>query len=302
MFEWTWHLEWQTPQEFHAHAIKRILIEERSEFQRVILAELFRFGKALIIDGKIQSTLADEFIYHESLVHPLLISLEDPENILILGGGEGATLREALRYKSVRKVTMVDIDPVVIKFAKQNLQEWHMGSFDDSRTNLVIGDGYKFVKETNERYNAIILDLTDPIQDSPSQLLYTSEFYRDLKSIISPNGGLVTQATSPSFSLDTFSIIYSTLKTVFKNVSAGITYVPSFDGLWGFIYASDVTNPAHLNRNQINDRIKERVTGSLRFYDGETHEMLFRVPKYIREKIENEKRVSTRENPVATPA
>ena len=302
MYEWHWHIEWQTPYEYHAHAIKKVIAEEKSEYQRILLVELFRFGKSLIIDGKIQSTVSDEYIYHETLVHPLLLSLNNPKDVLILGGGEGATLREVLRHKSVKQAVMVDIDPVVIEFAKKYMQEWHQGSFNDPRTKLVIGDGYKFIKETNQKFDAIILDLTDPIKDSPSQLLYTLEFYRQVKSVLNEGGGIVTQATSPSFSLDTFTVIYNTLRNVFKYTSASIVYVPGFDSLWGFVYASDYTNPASLKADEVNKLIKERIQGELRFYDGETHEMIFSIPKHIRVRLESEKRISTEKEPVAVPA
>ncbi|BFH73393.1 polyamine aminopropyltransferase [Sulfurisphaera javensis] len=300
MYEWHWHIEWQTPYEFHGHAITKVIAEEKTPYQRALLVELARFGKALILDGKIQSSLADEFIYHEALVHPLLLSLNNPEKVLILGGGEGATLREVLKHKSVKSATMVDIDPVVIDFAKKYLPEWHQGSFDNPRSKLIIKDGYKFIKETKEVYDAIVIDLTDPIKDSPSQLLYTKEFYEDLKKIT--KGGIVTQATSPSFSLETFSIIYNTIRQVFKKVSAGIVYVPAFDGLWGFVYASDNVAPTELTKDEVNKRIKERIQGELKFYDGETHYTMFSIPKHIREVIEKEKRISTKENPVAVPA
>ena len=302
MYEWHWHIEWQTPYEYHAHAIKKVIAEEKSEFQRVLLVELFRFGKSLIIDGKVQSTVSDEYIYHETLVHPLLLSLNSPKDVLILGGGEGATLREVLKHRSVNQAVMVDIDPVVIEFAKKYLQEWHQGSFDDPRTKLIIGDGYKYVKETKERFDAVVLDLTDPIKDSPSQLLYTVEFYKHVKAVLKENGGIVTQATSPSFSLDTFSAIYNTLRNVFKYVSASIAYIPGFDSLWGFVYASDSVNPSSIAGKQIDNLIRERITGELKFYDGETHEMIFSIPKNIRSKLETEKTVSTEKEPVAVPA
>ena len=281
MYEWHWHIEWQTPYEFHGHAITKVIAEEKTPYQRALLVELARFGKALILDGKIQSTITDEFIYHEALVHPLLLSINNPEKILILGGGEGATLREVLKHKTIKNVTMVDIDPVVIDFAKKYLQEWHQGAFDNPKSKLVIEDGYKFIKETKEKFDAVVIDLTDPIKDSPSQMLYTKEFYEEVKRI--SKWGIVTQATSPSFSLETFSIIYNTIKHVFKKVSAGITYVPAFDGLWGFVYASDEVNPAEFSKEEINNRIKERIDGSLRFYDGETHITMFSIPKHIRE-------------------
>ncbi len=301
-FEWTWHLEWQTPEEFHAHAIKRIIAEEKTEYQRSLVVEFFRFGKALIIDGKIQSTLADEFIYHETLVHPLLIALNKPERVLVLGGGEGATVREVLKHKSVKEVVMVDIDQKVIEFAKKYLVDWHQGAFDDSRVKVVIGDAYDYVMKTQEKFDAVIMDLTDPVKGSPSQRLYTLEFFARVKDILNEGGGFVTQSTSPSFSLETFATIYNTVSKVFRKTSYGIVYIPAFDGLWGFTFASDATNPAELTAKEVDSRISQRIRGELRFYDGETHEGLFKIPKYLRNTISSVKTISTLQNPVATPA
>ncbi|EZQ03027.1 MULTISPECIES: polyamine aminopropyltransferase [Acidianus] len=301
-FGWSWHIEWQASSEFHGHLIDHVIVDIKSPFQRIMVAELSRFGKTLIIDGKIQSTVQDEFIYHETLVHPLLLGLDKIEKVLILGGGEGATLREVLKYKDVKSVTMVDIDKSVIDFAKQYLQEWHQGAFDDKRTRLVISDAYNFVRDEKEIYDAIILDLTDPIKGNTSYMLYTEEFYQLIKSRLSPGGGMVTQATSPSFSLETFTAIFNTIRQVFKFVSASIVHIPSFDGLWGFVYASDKGSPTIFDKDQLEKRIKERINGELRFFDGETNNTLFNIPKHIRKIMQNEKRKSTMENPIYVPA
>ena len=300
MTNWHWFIEWQTPYEFHGHAITKVIADEKTEYQKILLVEFERFGKGLIIDGKVQSTLYDEYIYHELLVHPLLLSLENPpSNVLILGGGEGATLREVLKYKSVKKVTMVDIDSKVIEFARKYLNEWHQGAFDDPRTNLIIDDGYKFVHETNEKYDAIILDLTDPIKGSTSYKLYTKEFYEDLKSILNNKGGIATQATSPSFSLEVFVTIYNTIKEVFGKASAAYTYMASYDGLWGFVYGG--VEPAVLSSEEIDKSIRERITGELGFYDGYSHQISFNLPKNIKEQFKRIKRISTEKDPVYVP-
>jgi spermidine synthase len=277
-------------------------VSYKSKYQNILIAELVRFGKTLIIDGKIQSTEKDEYIYHETLVHPLLLNIKSVEKVLILGGGEGATLREVLKYKELKEAVMVDIDSDVIDFAKRYLQEWHKGSFYDSRARIIIDDGYEFVKKTNEKFDAIILDLTDPQKDSPSVKLYTKEFYEILKNKLREGGGIVTQATSPSFSLDVFSVIYNTLKKVFKYVSPAITYVPSFDGLWGFINASDYIDISKLDAKLIEEKIRDKINGELKFYDGTTHLAIFSIPKYIREVILSEKRISTEVEPIYTPA
>ncbi|AEB96100.1 MAG: methyltransferase domain-containing protein [Metallosphaera sp.] len=301
-FGWSWHIEWQSAYEFHGHHIDQVLEDITTKYQRVMVARLTRFGKSLIIDGKIQSTVFDEYIYHETLVHPLLLSLRNPERILILGGGEGATLREVLRHKTVKKAVMVDIDQAVIDFARKHLTEWHRGSFDDPRAEIVIDDALNFIQRNKETFDAIILDLTDPIMGNSSYKLYTREFYEKLSNSINEGGGIVTQATSPSFSIDTFSGIYNTIRSVYHTTKASITYVPSFDGLWGFVYAYKGSVDTRMSSETINKLIEDRINGKLRFYDGETHSTLFNIPKNIREKLSSESRISTENNPVTVPA
>ncbi len=298
---WSWHIEWQSFSEFHGHLIERVIEDIKSPYQRVMVAELAKFGKALIIDGKIQSTVYDEFIYHETLVHPLLLSIRTPENVLILGGGEGATLREVLKHKTVKRAVMVDIDQEVINFAKKYLQEWHKGSFDDPRVSTIISDAYQYVINSKEKFDAVIMDLTDPILGNSSYKLYTREYYEKVKEIIKPGGGMVTQATSPSFNTETFTVIYNTLKQVFQFTVASIVYVPAFDGLWGFVYASDYVNPLDLLKEDLDKKIRERINGELRFYDAETHRMIFSIPKYIRDEMLRQKKVSTEKEPTYIP-
>lgn len=167
----------------------------------------------------------------------------------------------------------------------------------------MIDDALHYIQNAQEKYDAIVLDLTDPIMGNSSYKLYTKEFYEKLNKILNKDGGVVTQATSPSFSLDTFSGIYNTMKSVFRNVSASITYVPSFDGLWGFVYASNnKISLNELNAKAIDSLIAQRINGKLRFYDGETHTMLFSLPKNIRDRLSSETRISTESNPVTVPA
>ncbi|BBD71793.1 spermidine synthase [Sulfodiicoccus acidiphilus] len=300
-YNWSWHIEWQTPYEFHAHGITNVFFDKQTDFQRIMLANLHRFGKTLIIDGKIQSSVEDEYIYHESLVHPLLLSLNEPKEVLILGGGEGATLREVLKHRYVRKAVMVDIDSTVIDVARNYMKEWHAGAFEDPRTELVIGDGYDYVKKSSEVFDAVVLDLTDPMRESTSYKLYTKEFYEILSSKVRDGGGIVTQATSPSFSLEVFSVINNTCRVVFGNSHPYITYIPAFDGLWGFV-ASIKGGGSIIKSEKVDEEVKERIVGELKHYDGPTHASMFNIPKGLRRILNFEKKVSTESNPVVVPA
>ncbi|MFP3236993.1 MAG: spermidine synthase, partial [Vulcanisaeta sp.] len=151
--EGTWFMEFNTPFSWHVRGIKRVLYSGTTRYQRIAVVEFEDLGKALILDGKTQSTLYDEFIYHESLVHPAMITHPNPKKVLILGGGEGATAREVLKHRSVEEVVMVDIDEDVIKISKEYLPEMNQGVFENPKLKLVIDDGRKFVSNTKDKYD-----------------------------------------------------------------------------------------------------------------------------------------------------
>jgi spermidine synthase len=129
------------------------------------------------LDEKIQSTESDEYIYHEALVHPSLLAHPNPKRVFIAGGGEGATAREVLRHKSVERVVMVDIDDIVCKTSKEFLPKHHRGAFDNPRYQLIIEDAKVWLQQTEEKFDVMVLDLADPVEDGPAYMLYTKEFY-----------------------------------------------------------------------------------------------------------------------------
>ena len=152
------------------------------------------FGRCLVLDGKTQSTEADEHIYHEALVHPALLFHHKPESVFIGGGGEGATLREILHHNSVQRVVMVDLDGDVVELCRRHLPDHHHGAFDDARVELRHEDARQYLASCQESFDVIVLDLVDPIEGGPSYLLYTEEFYNIARSKLRPGGILVTQA------------------------------------------------------------------------------------------------------------
>ena len=301
--EGTWFIEFNTPFSYHVRGIKRVLYSGTTKYQRIAIVEFEDIGKALILDGKTQSTVYDEFIYHESLVHPVMITHPNPRRVLILGGGEGATAREVLKHRSVEEVVMVDIDDEVIRVSREYLPEMHQGAFDDPRLRLMIGDGRKFIEEGGDKFDVIILDLTDPLEGGPSYLLYTVEFYTMVKDRLSDDGLMVTQATSTFYSLRTFATIYRTVASVFPIARAYHTYVPSFDSTWGFVIGSKRYDPAELTPEEVDSRIRSRINGELRYYEGNIHRALFTLPRHIRAVLEDKSiRPATDNNPTFLPA
>jgi len=297
-------LEVLTPEEFILRKVRRVLVWEKTEYQDVAVVELEGFGKTLVINGKTQSTRADERVYHEVLVHPAMVLHGSPTRVLIIGGGEGATLREVLRYKSVREAIMVDIDERVVEFSRKYLDEWHEGSFDDPRARAVFMDGREYVEravERGEEYDVVVLDLVDPVSCSPALKLYTLEFYTLVSKLLGSSGVMVTQAASPIFYPRVFYSLAATISRVFRATRPYWAYIRSFGGMWGFVVASQTKDAALLTPSEVDSRLKrllDREKGSLAFYDGIAHQGLFGMYKNIREELARQHETSTDESPV----
>jgi spermidine synthase len=248
-----------------------------------------------------QSAQLDEFVYHESLVHPALLSHPGAKDVLILGGGEGATTREVLRHRSVRRCVMVDIDGEVVEFCKKYMEPWHQGIFDDPRSLVVIGDAKDYVERAPDgSFDVIISDLPTPIESGPAYQLYTIEFYKTLKKKLRPGGLFVLQAASGNLlQIDVHAVLHNTLKQVFEKVWPFYAHVPSFDVPWAFLLCGGpALNPLKVFADRVDAGVESRVSGKLRFYDGITHEGLFRIPKHVREILSAEKRLMTRKKPI----
>jgi spermidine synthase len=288
-----------SPSEVHKHAIKGTIYYGHSDFQEIVIAETHNFGRCLILDNEFQSFELDEFIYHEALVQPGLILHPNPETIAIIGGGEGAALREVLRHKTVNKATMVDIDEKVVECAMKYLPTFHNGSFTDKRTVLTFGDGRKFIEDSGDAFDAVIMDVTCPLEEGPSYKLFTREFYELVRQKLTPHGLLSIQASTTSpVALKTYTVLYKTLKDVFPNVFPYAAYVPSFALLWGFCLATNDIDPGQTGREEIDRRISERVSGELRFYDGTTHQALFNLPKYLRKALKEQTHINRDNKPL----
>src|SRR5882672_1102099 len=160
----SWFTEKFTPYDLRSHRIRRVLVRKKTRFQKAVLAETYSFGRCLILNDEIQSAEKDEFIYHECLVQPAMTLHPDPRDILILGGGEGATVREILRHPKVRRVTMVDIDGEVVSSCKKYLRKWHQGARDHPKTRLISLDAKTFIEGTTEKFDLIISDLPTPMR------------------------------------------------------------------------------------------------------------------------------------------
>jgi len=296
-----WFHDYISPNLTVLHDIERVIYSGQSEFQSIEIIHTGSFGVCLILDGKIQSSESDEFVYHEALVHPVMLTHPKPEKVFIAGGGEGATLREVLQHNSVKKVIMVDLDKEVVDICRRFLSSFHQNSFDDPRVELHFADAREYLKKCQDKFDIIIVDLADPVAGGPACFLYTQEFYQIIKQRLEPDGIMSMQAESATWTdLKNFTILGSTLKTVFPVIRPYQTHIPSFTCLWGFISASENLDPTKLTPEEIDARIRVRISKELKSYDGLTHEAMFTIPKHIRQQLATTKKIATDKEPIFT--
>ncbi|MQF64744.1 spermidine synthase [SAR202 cluster bacterium AC-409-J13_OGT_754m] len=283
------------------YRIKKILYSGKTEYQSVDIIETDTLGTSLVLDGKTQSTSVDEYIYHESLVHPAMIAHSNPRKVFIGGGGEGATLREVLNHRSVEAVVMLDLDSEVVDLCRNYLAKHSDGSFDDNRLTLIHADAREYLLNSNELFDVIILDLVDPLEEGTAYTLYTKEFYTIAKNRLNADGILVTQS-GPSGLLhykECFSPIYRTLMTIFPDVRPYNIHIPAFGTMWGFSLAFAERQESEVFDYEAVDRkIEERIISTLKAYDSVTHKHMFSLPLYLRNGLDEETRIVKDDNPV----
>lgn len=294
-----WFAESVSPDLAVMARLRAVLFSGATAYQKVEVLESCIFGRSLVLDGKTQSTEADEFVYHESLVHPAMLCHPEPKAVFIGGGGEGGTLREALAHRSVERVTMIDLDAEVVRLCREYLPRHHQGSFDDPRVTLRHEDARGWLAAPGDGFDVIILDLVDPLEAGTAYLLYTDEFYRLAKARLNPGGVLVTQSGPvglPHYR-ECFTTIHRTLAGVFGHTAAAQVHVPAFQTLWSFTLASDAPL-LRLQGAELEAAIVARIGKELRHYDAETHRGMFALPKYLRQGMAAERRINRDAAPV----
>ncbi len=258
--------------------ITRVLYEGKTGHQGLVIFENPFFGRVLALDGIVQTTERVEFFYHEMLVHVPLLAHGSAKRVLIIGGGDGGSLREALRHP-IETAVMVELDRTVVDLSKEHMPKLSDGGFDNPRTELLIGDGLKYVEETVQRFDIIIVDSTDPI--GPGEVLFGEEFYRNCKHCLTDGGVLVTQSGVPFFQADEVRKSWRHLRKVFDDASFYTVPVPTYvGGAMTLGWASD--NPA-LRRTAV-ETLTARYRSldiETRYYTPEIHVAAFALPPYI---------------------
>ena len=221
--------------------VKRVIAEGKTPYQEYLFFESQMHGVCLSLDGDIQSCESDEAMYHEALVHPALLAHQNPQTVLIMGGGEGATAREVLAHKGVQKVVMVDIDEAFVSLCKIHINSWGATAFSDPRLEVLYMDIREYISSCREKFDLVIGDLIDVDDwDSPSAFLYEEALYSSLKPLLNAGAIVVTQGGAlTTKESKNHKHIAKALRKVFSDVRSYALVIPSFYHLWGFILASD---------------------------------------------------------------
>lgn len=260
---------------------KKRLFYEQTPYQTVEVFDTYDRGRMLTIDRIVMCTEVDEAAYHEMLVHVPMLTKSQIQDVLVIGAGDGGTIRELVRHEGVRQITMVEIDEVVVR-ASQEFLPSISSALDHPKLNLQIDDGIKFVREAGDRsYDLIIIDSSDPI--GPAKGLFTKSFYQDIYRCLRPGGLATVQSESPSFNQKVFIEINQCLKQVFgsQQVYPYLVFIPMYpSGIWSFTYCS--TQGAHPVQDFNRDRaIKFAQEHNLSYYNADIHQAAFCLPTYI---------------------
>ncbi len=260
-------------------SIEEIYFESKSEHQHIIIFHNSKFGRVMALDGVIQTTERDEFIYHEMLTHVPVFSHGNVKKALIIGGGDGGMLREILRHDSISEVTMVEIDQAVVDMCRQYLPNHSQGAFDDPRLKLVIADGAEYVTGSDDRFDVIIVDSTDPI--GPGEVLFRYDFYENCRKLLSDDGIIVTQNGVAFFQPDEIKNTVKCFRQLFTDWSFYTASVPTYiGGVMAFGWGSANPKLREVSLETLQDRFNAAGLNT-RYYNPQIHKAGFALPQFI---------------------
>jgi spermidine synthase len=277
------------------YTIKEVLCRIATKYQFVEIFDLEEIGRALFLDGWIQVAEIDEFIYHEALVHPALLAHPHPEVVFIAGGGDGGALREVLKHPTVKKVIVGELDEEVIELSRKYLTRIHQNAWEDPRVEVHLGDARQTLKAYPRAFDAVIVDLTEPVEEGPSQLLFTREFYTIVERSLRSPGVFSTQCADagPGFG-KLIADVLETLRQLTPYVRSYLAPVPSLQGLWSFAVAGFGLDPLR-SKEEWKEKL-HRLSGPLRWCTPDILTAGFEVPPYLKE-ILSQGKVRTDDQP-----
>ncbi|TWT03482.1 spermidine synthase [Planomicrobium sp. CPCC 101079] len=269
-----WYTEKQTENFGITMKINKTLHTEQTDFQFLEMAETAEWGNMLFLDGMVMTSEKDEFVYHEMVAHVPLFTHPKPENVLVVGGGDGGVIREVLKHPSVKKATLVDIDGKVIEYSKKFLPSIASG-LEDARVEVIVGDGFMHIAESENKYDVIMVDSTEPV--GPAVNLFTKGFYAGISKALKEDGIFVAQSDNPWFKADLIEQVQKDVKTIFPITKLYLANIPTYpSGLWAFTIGSKKYDPLAVPA----ERFHEIET---KYYTKELHSAAFVLPKFVKD-------------------
>lgn len=274
-----WYSEIENQQISYGYKVENVLFRGHSEFQKVDVIETSAYGRMLVLDDLVMLSQSDEFVYHEMIAHVPMLLHEKPNRVLVIGGGDGGTVRELLKYGDVKEIVLCEIDGMVVDIAKKFFPEVAVG-LDDPRVTVKIGDGIDYVKnQASGSFDVVIVDSSDPV--GPGEGLFTKEFYGNVANLVGSDGLLVCQSESPWFDRSFLRRIYDNVKGGFKHATPYIGAIPTYPrGLWSWTIGSQ----SRLNFQEFNERRFESLVG-LNYLSSDVLKASFALPNFYREKL-----------------
>jgi spermidine synthase len=253
----------------------------RSAYQDVEVHDSEAFGKLFRLDGHFMTSEKDEFYYHENLIHIAGLAHPAPSNALVVGGGDGGSAEELLKYPTMQRVTLAEIDPAVLDLSRRHFASVHRGALDDPRVTVRVEDGFSFVRRSQSTYDLVVLDLTDP--GGPSTALYTPDFYAACAAHLTPQGAMTMHIASPVAQAERIRATLGDLRKAFARVTPYLTSVPLYGGLWMMACCSQTLDPRAQSADAIDARIAERGLTRLQYINGETYRAALALPNFVRD-------------------
>ncbi|CAH8704600.1 polyamine aminopropyltransferase [Paenibacillus thiaminolyticus] len=267
-----WFTEKQTESFGITAKIRETYVNEQTPFQHLVMLDTEEFGRMLVLDGMVMTTVKDEFVYHEMVAHPALATHPNPKKVLVVGGGDGGVIREIMKHPSVEKAVLVDIDGKVIEYSKKYLPEIAC-ELDNPRVEVQVNDGYMHILNSKNEYDVIMVDSTEPV--GPAAPLFERGFYQGIYDALKDDGLFVAQTDNPWFKADLIQKVSRDVKEIFPIVRVYAANIPTYpSGMWTFTMGSKKHDPLKVEEASIPEM-------ETKYYSPRLHHAAFVLPKFV---------------------
>jgi spermidine synthase len=267
-----WLKEGQLADAAMTYKIKETLVTKKTEYQDLAILDTYAFGRMLVLDGIVQTTIKDEYVYHEMISHIPLFTHPNPKRVLVVGGGDGGAIREVLKHPSVEKAILCEIDKAVVDECKRFLPEISC-ALDDPRCEVFIGDGIKYVHEHKNEFDVIIVDSTDPF--GAAEGLFGGSFYKEISECLTNDGLFIAQTETPFYLPEVVKRVYDDATAVFSITKLFMAAIPTYpSGFWSFTVGSKKYDPETAD-------LSNTIDIETKYYTKKLHKSCFVLPKFI---------------------